>query len=166
MYEKQLLIYFKNILVCMNWFFSWKMFIHVFFRYIKYWWIYEIVRNISTLSSRYLELIIISNCLFFSLRPFRICKQNLLVFERNKKKTGKIEGALTMNLIRDKRRIYIWIWAMCKEIMTNKSVWDIKTFKVRKTIKKKTSFLIFNINFLSNLVIHTFDIDKNIFNLT
>ena len=42
-----------------------------------------------------------------------------------------------MNGIREsesERDLSIWIWAMCKEIMTNKSVWYMKeTFKVRKT---------------------------------
>ena len=32
------------------------------------------------------------------------------------------------------RDLSIWIWAMCKEIMTNKAVWYMKeTFKVKKT---------------------------------
>jgi hypothetical protein len=36
-----------------------------------------------------------------------------LVFERNKKKTGKIEGALTMNLIKDKKKGYTFEFEQC-----------------------------------------------------
>lgn len=115
-------------------------------RHCKSRWIHEIIGDISSLSARYLELNNSDKINRYS--DLFLYAKGKICWYLKKIKTRR-KRILTMNLLRDVRRIEIWMWTMCKEIrMMIKSVYITKAVQGEENNSNKTQYLLLTLWFM------------------